>query len=76
MNASEFGIQAQVTCVRRELSYRRFVYPKRIAAGKTTTTEAEREIACMEAILVTLTKLLTEEKTRQELPLFGDLKQP
>jgi hypothetical protein len=70
MTPSEFGIQAQVTCVRRELSYRRFVYPKRIAAGKMPPADAEREIACMEAVLVTLTKLLLEEQKTNNPMLF------
>ena len=70
MNPSEVNRQAQVACARRELGKRRFVYPRLIGNGKLTQAEAEREIACMEAILITLTKLLTEEGRRNELPLF------
>ena len=72
MSPSEFNLMAQCACVRRELGMRRFVYPQRIAAGKMTHAEAERETACMEAVLVTLTKLQMEEQRRTELPLLFD----
>jgi len=70
MSPSEFNLSAQVACARRELGKRCFVYPRLIASGKMTANDAERETACMEAILVTLTKLLMEEDQRGMLPLF------
>ena len=76
MTASEFSIQAQVACARRELSYRRYVYPKRIAAGKMSPADADKEVACMEAILVTLTGLLIEEKKTNNPDLFDRIKAP
>jgi hypothetical protein len=70
MNPSEFDLKSQCACARRELGFRRYVYPKRVAAGKMTQADADKEEACMEAILVTLTKLLMEQSKRSELPLF------
>lgn len=37
-------------CAVRELSYRKYVYPQRVAVGKMSQTQADREIAVMEAI--------------------------
>jgi hypothetical protein len=70
MNSSEFDLRSQCACARRELGKRRFVYPRLIASGKMSPEAADKEEACMEAILVTLTKLLIEESKRGELPLF------
>jgi len=70
MNPSEFDLNSQCACARRQSSFRRYVYPKRVAAGKMTQADADKEEACMEAILVTLTKLLMEQSKRSELPLF------
>lgn len=52
----------QVECVRRELGYRRRVYPRRIAAGKMTQALADREIARMEAVLATLERVAEGER--------------
>jgi hypothetical protein len=68
--ASEFDLRAQIVCVRREIQYRRYVYPKRIAAGKMRPVDAEKEVACMEAVLATLSKLLTEDDKRNNPTLF------
>lgn len=38
-------------CIERELRMRRRVYPRRVADGKMTQAQADREIAVMEAIL-------------------------
>ena len=70
MSPSEFNLRAQCACARRELGKRRFVYPRLISAGKMSQAEAEKETACMEAILVTLTNLTIEENKRLDLPLF------
>lgn len=37
-------------CVERELGFRKFVYPKRIEAGKMSQEQADREIAMMKEI--------------------------
>jgi hypothetical protein len=74
MNPSEFNLQAQVACARRELGWRQYVYPRRVAAGKMTPADANREIACMEAVLVTLTKLLLEEQKTNNPTLFDLIK--
>ena len=68
----------QLDCARREFALRRSAYPKWVAAGKMTQDKASHEVACMEAIVVTLEKLqdlaeVSEEmKAReQEKEIFG-----
>ena len=39
-------------CLERELKMRRRVYPRWVAAGKMREEDADREIACLRAILV------------------------
>ena len=36
--------------IERELDYRRFVFPKRVAAGKMTQRQADEQIAIFEEI--------------------------
>jgi hypothetical protein len=48
-------LDEQVTCIRRELAMRRNVYPKFIANGRMTPEQADHEMQCMQAVLVTLT---------------------
>lgn len=47
-----FGISVdeKLACIRRELSLRRHVYPRRIAEQKMSQRLADREISTMEAI--------------------------
>lgn len=51
---TQISIAKQIECIKRELNYRRYVYPKRIGMGKMTTETAHYQIACMEAVLATL----------------------
>jgi GH15 family glucan-1,4-alpha-glucosidase len=44
----------QIASARRELSMRRRVYPSWIERKRMTQTQADHEIACMEAIIATL----------------------
>lgn len=47
----------QLEVAERELRLRRSAYPRWVAAKKMTQTKADREIAGMEAIVGTLTRL-------------------
>lgn len=47
-------IAAQIECVERELKFRRYVYARRVAAGKMTQHKADDEIAAMTAVLASL----------------------
>jgi hypothetical protein len=40
-----------VACAEREVRFREYVYPRRIAAKKMTPDKAEKEIALMRAIV-------------------------
>ena len=71
MSPSEFDIHSQVTCAERELSKRRFFFPKWVLDGRLTQDKSDRELACMEAILITLRKLQVEARKKEELPLFS-----
>ena len=38
-------------CIKREIGPRNWVYPRRVAEGRMTQANADREIAVMQAIL-------------------------
>ena len=40
-----------IKCVRREIVMRRGVYPRRVTSGHMKQADADRETACMEAVL-------------------------
>jgi hypothetical protein len=40
-----------VACAEREVRFREYVYPRRVAAGRMTQEKAEKEIALMLAIV-------------------------
>ena len=46
-----FDINELVRCARREVAFRRRVYPRLVFKGKMTQLDSEREIALMLAIL-------------------------
>lgn len=50
-------LSAQITCVRREIAMRERVYPKWIAADRIKKEVADREVATMKAVLLTLVRL-------------------
>lgn len=55
-------LDAQLACVRREISYRSRVYPRLVEAHKMTQRKADEEISVMGAVLDTL--LEQERKER------------
>ena len=58
-----FTLADKIASVRREIVWRRKVYPGRVQNGRMSTAKAQREIACMEAILADL-----EAQQRQQEP--------
>ena len=52
----------QLECAERELKLRQRVYPRRVADGKMTQAQADRELARMEAIIATLRGLAELER--------------
>lgn len=54
MSDSVEELERQIKCVRRELAFRRNVYPKFIAKGTMKQEEADRERAAMQSVLDTL----------------------
>jgi hypothetical protein len=58
--------QDKLKCIERELSYRRYVYPRRVAAKRMDAQLARDQIMTMEEIAEDYRKLVKQE----ELPLF------
>jgi hypothetical protein len=56
--AVKFSLEDQIKCVRRELALRRTVYPGLIRSGRLHPEAAQQQIACMQAVLDTLTALV------------------
>jgi hypothetical protein len=56
------SIDDQIACAERELGYRRHVYPRRVASKAMTQDLADREMARMEAIVLTLKMLKRAER--------------
>lgn len=54
------SLARQIECAERELRLRRSVYPRRIENRQMTQAKADEEIACMEAVLVTLKSMRKE----------------
>lgn len=59
---SVITLHEQIECVKREISMRRRVYPRWIAAGKMTAESGDREIARMQAVLSTLERVQHDAK--------------
>jgi hypothetical protein len=55
--STPIDLEQQLACVRREIGMRRRVYPRWVQAGRMSQAAADREIATMEAVLDTLTKV-------------------
>ena len=52
-----YMIDAQISCVQRELAMRKKVYPKWVMNGRMKAEEADYEINCMQAVHNTLSGL-------------------
>ena len=50
-------LEEQINCVKRELDYRRRLYPVWVQNGKMTQIEANYQIECMESVLNSLVVL-------------------
>lgn len=55
-----YTLQAQITCIRRELAMRKNVYPKWVMSGRMKAEAADHEISCLQAVLDTLSALVLE----------------
>ncbi len=52
--AAAADLEAEISCVERELGFRRRCYPRWLASGKITKALADREIELMERVLARL----------------------
>lgn len=50
-------LELEIEAVRREIGYREFVYPRRVAEGKMRRENADHELRMMRQILARLEKL-------------------
>jgi hypothetical protein len=56
------GLRDQIACVEREIALRKRVYPQLVERTKLTQRKATDEIACMEAVLLTLREIHDKER--------------
>lgn len=52
---NDYPIAVQIACVQREIAMREYVYPRRVKIAKMSERKADTELACMKAVLKTLT---------------------
>lgn len=50
-------LDEMIRCVKREINYRKWVYPKRVQAGNMTQDKADKEIHLMAAVYTALHKI-------------------
>ena len=60
----DISLDAMITEVRRELGYRRMVFPNSVATGKMTRAESDRRFDAMRAVL----QFLEREREKQTGP--------
>ena len=65
IDAPKFTARDKMSAAQREVSYRRYVYPKRVMDGKMKQSEADQQIAIMDEIAAEYGALAKKE----ELPL-------
>jgi len=51
---AEIPLEAQIKCVKREITYRRRVFARRVSMGRMSEVFADQQIKLMEAVLETL----------------------
>jgi hypothetical protein len=57
-----FTAREKMQAAQREAAYRRFVYPKRVTAGKMSQTEFDRQVAIMDEIATDYGALAEKER--------------
>jgi len=57
----ETTLARQIACARREVSMRKYVYPKRVANKLMDQQQADRELSTMEGIVKTLEALANRQ---------------
>ncbi len=62
-----FTYREKMQCAQREVNFRRYVYAKRVAAGKMKQADADKQIAIMESIAADYGVLADEEEKRGRL---------
>ena len=68
--ATSFSLAEQIREVKREIGKRKTFYPRWINAGKLSQEQADKHLALMEAVLVTLEGI--QEKPTMQTSLFGE----
>jgi len=70
MPESKFTNDQKVIALRRELAFRRTVFPKRVRNGSMLKAEAEKQIAIVEEMIEDYTRLA--QQAHEQLELGGD----
>lgn len=55
--AANFSLDEQLECIKREIGMRERVYPRWVQSAKMSQAKADREIACMRSVWITLDQL-------------------
>jgi hypothetical protein len=71
MEWHEVDLNDLLSCARRELAYREWVYPKRVYEGKMTAAKAEREIALQRTMVEFMVHCVFKAVTRRSDPNLG-----
>lgn len=66
-------LKEMINCADREISLRFAVYPKRIAAGKMTKEQADKEIHLMQLIKNSLKKIYNNQAPESVQQVFFNL---
>ena len=64
---TEFTATQKLAAITREIGYRKFVYPKRVATRQMKQDKMDHEIAVMEAIAADYAKPAEEETAKARL---------
>lgn len=67
MGDRRFTSRDKMRAAQREVGFRRFVYPKRVAAGKMSRAKADEEIALMDEIAHDYGALAEAEEKKERL---------
>ena len=61
------SLERQLACAKREVAQRQRVYQRLVETQRMTRSEANEEIAVMQAIIVTLQTLILQQRPQQLL---------
>lgn len=61
-------LASQIACIKREILFRRRLYPRWVERGRMTKAEAHHEVLAMESVLATVMQVYESRPYRLEPP--------